>query len=400
MRAKMVLRIHSSAAALIGVLAFGPTARACLCGVPPPPAPGQPLREPTVRDVAQGHVDNAGVILEGLVEHQNVEPGFLVPEGVLSLTPQGAHRVVTVRILRGYRGAPRETLTVLTGMGNGDCGVEFETGQQYLIFANLLTGGEIFTNICTGTQLLSRSGPAVRLLRSEPPAPDDLLTTREYYDKMFPQWTGKVCGRVSNSVDGSPVRGANVILWQPSEGPFPPKEASDPNLSGTDGSFCISADPGEYLLTAETEDFDAGARLMGFYPGVSKRSEAAKITVKSGSTISGVVFGVRKEPFYVVNFRVATADGSPLPSTNLRVRIDSPDSDPLSYHEDQGVEDNGTCELGGIPAGHYVVATFFEPGNDPEKAATEASKWVPSKVEVNITGNQEVSLTLAPAPVK
>jgi hypothetical protein len=212
--------------------------------------------------MAQLRVDKAALILEGLVERQDVRPGTLIPEGVASIRSQGV--AVTVRVLRGYRGVFPEALTVLTEMGNGDCGIEFETGQPYLIFANLLDSGQTFTSICAGTEVLSRSEPAVRLLRGEPPVPDDLLSLKDYYVEMVPLWTGSVRGRVTNALDGSPVCGADVTAWQPSDGPFHRKNL---NASGTDSSFCVVADPGQYLLTAERDDLNAGARLNGFLSG-------------------------------------------------------------------------------------------------------------------------------------
>src|SRR5262245_49165055 len=40
---------------------------------------------------------------------------------------------------------------VVTGEGRGDCGVPFEVGQAYLVFAYLDDAGRLSTNICTGT---------------------------------------------------------------------------------------------------------------------------------------------------------------------------------------------------------------------------------------------------------
>jgi hypothetical protein len=51
------------------------------------------------------------------------------------------------------------------------------------------------------------------------------------------------------------------------------------------------APPGKYLLTAETKDFDAGTRIMGFYPGVSRHADATSIEVKA------VRAGVKEQQF-------------------------------------------------------------------------------------------------------
>jgi len=220
MRTETLLRICLSSAVLMGLLAFDPIACAGTCGIPPPPppVPGQRIPELTVRDRAQLRVDKAARILEGLGERQDARPGTPIPEGVASTPSQGV--TVTVRFLRRYRGVSPEALTILAAMGNGDGGVEFETGQPYLIFANLLDSGQTFTSIRAGTEVLSRSEPAVRLLRGEPPVPDDRLSVQDYYDEMVPLWTESVGGRVTNALAGSPVRGADGPPGQPSDGPF------------------------------------------------------------------------------------------------------------------------------------------------------------------------------------
>jgi hypothetical protein len=61
---------------------------------------------------------------------------------------------------------------------------------------------------------------------------------------------------------------------------------------------------------------------------------------------------------------VVTSDGSPLPWKNLGVSIDRNDLVPLSYHENHGVNEDGSYTFGLIPAGQYIVRDFFEPSHD------------------------------------
>ncbi|HUI41004.1 MAG TPA: hypothetical protein VL523_03440 [Terriglobia bacterium] len=352
-----------------------------------------------MRDMAQYNAGKADVVFEGEVEHQDVVQGNLIPPGVASITFQGVHRVVSVRILQMYRGPEGAALTVLTGIGGGDCGVDLELGASYLVFANRLADGNIFTSICTGTDLLSHSQPAVRLLRAEKPAADDLLGTEAFLEKNFPNWTGTVCGKVVNALDGSPVGRAEVTLWQPREAPFPQKEYSDENLAKPDGSFCIVADPGSYVLTGESDDLDGKTRLMGFYPGTVLPSQGVPLTVKAGEKTSGVEFALHRELLFTVRFRAGTTDGSPVPWKRLRVRIDSVDRSPLSYHEDQGVEKAGTCELGDVPGGHYTVQAFFDPEFDETTGQFRMtpSEWQTFKQEVDVAGDTEIIVSLARA---
>ena len=350
----------------------------------------------TMRDLAQWHSDQSKIIFEGQVERQEIEFGSIgAPRTAMSMTFNGAHRVVTIRASRVYRGHSQETFTALTGMGLGDCGFDFEIGKKYLVYADPIDDRTSFTSICTGTDLVEHSGPALRLLRKEPPSPEDLLNGESYLKQMIPKWTGTVCGQVSQP-GGNPLGKASVEVWQVRDDPFPPYRDGD--LSAADGAFCVKGvPPGSYLLTAETEDFDAGTRLVGFYPGVWKHADAAAIEVKAGAALNGLRFETRKEVIYTIRFRIVTPDGSPVPWKNLGVAIDSPDRDPLAYHESHGVNEDGSYALGGIPAGHYVVSAYLQPDPGTWQVPPVASKWQPVREEVEITGPTEVILRLLPA---
>src|SRR5205814_10564924 len=145
---------------LLAALCQG-TAVACLCG-PPPPPPGQPRRNLSMRELAKWQIEQSPFIFEGKVERQEVAEGPIgPPKGVLSWTPVGWHRVVTIRSQRVYRGPKHDFYTVLTGMGTGDCGYDFESGKEYLVYAEPMGDGTFFSSICTGTNLLEHSGPVL-----------------------------------------------------------------------------------------------------------------------------------------------------------------------------------------------------------------------------------------------
>src|SRR5271156_577865 len=113
----------------IGVLFGSGSTFACVCGVG---SSGTTMRE-IAASYSEGPNSNK-IVFEGLVEKQDVEPGPIgSPADALSMTMRGAHRAVSVRVLQAYRGQISGTVTVLTGMGLGDCGFDFETGKQYLL---------------------------------------------------------------------------------------------------------------------------------------------------------------------------------------------------------------------------------------------------------------------------
>jgi hypothetical protein len=136
---------------------------------------------------------------------------------------------------------------------------------------------------------------------------------------------------------------------------------------------------------------------MGYYPGVAKHSKAIPIEVKAGIALHGVEFRVQKQLLFTVRFRIKTSDGSAVPWKNLGVAIASPDHDPLAYHESHGIGEDGGYTLGLIPPGHYFVSSFIEPDFfDTDRVAEDVSKWQMAKQEVDIHGNAEITLKLAP----
>lgn len=354
----------------------------------------------SIREFASARINGSGrtsTIFEGIVERQEVSSGSIGPPNTaMSMTPSGSHRIVTIRVSRVYRGTNREHFTVITGMGFGDCGFDFRSGEAYLVFADEIEGGAYFTSICAGTELLEHSGPTVRLLRGEAPSTEDVLDPDSYNARVLPQWTGNVCGRIAGP-DGKPIKGATVELSEVRESPFP--QSGGGEVSNADGTYCIkNVSPGKYLLTGEKNDFHNWSRLMGFYPGVSKHSEAISIEVKAQTTITATPFKLHEESLYDIRIRVVTLDGSSLPWKRIGVAVQSPDRDPLSYHINHGVEEDGSYRFGYIPAGHYTVRSYAQPDfdEDPARASVQAFDWRQDEREVDVIGNTEVILKIAP----
>jgi len=356
---------------------------------------GKTMRESAALDSDGPHA--AKIIFQGLVQKQDVVEGAIgAPSNAMSMTGYGSHRLVTMQVSHAYRGQADGAVTVLTGLGGGDCGFDFEVGQEYLVYANRITGGRLFTSICTGTAPLEQAAAKVRFLRGELPAEDDLLTPEKYYAKYQPKWTGKVCGRVLKP-DGNPLGKAMIHMSRIRDEALPLATVSDPDLSKADGSFCVAMiSPGKYLLTAEDYDYNANFRWMGYYPGVVKRSEAMPMEVKAGAELHGVAFQVQKQSLFTVRFLIKTTDGTAVPWKNLGIAISSLDHDPLAYQESHGIGEDGGYTLGLIPPGHYFVSSFIEPDFDTGRVAEKMSRWQMVKEEVDIHSNAEVILELIP----
>jgi hypothetical protein len=70
------------------------------------------------------------------VERQEAVAGPIgEPRDATSSSTIDQHRVVSIRVLRTYRGEAPGTVSVSTG-GEGDCGFDVETGSQYLVYAD------------------------------------------------------------------------------------------------------------------------------------------------------------------------------------------------------------------------------------------------------------------------
>jgi hypothetical protein len=161
-----------------------------------------------MREVAEWYSEGPNVskiVFEGRVERQEVAAGPIgAPREATSTGGLDRHRTVYVRVQRSYRGEVSGTVRVLTGNGGeGDCGFDFETGSQYLVYADRDDNENLVTSICTGTSLLEEADLALRALRGEQPTPDDLLDGETCYKKFAPRWTGTVCGRITKA-DGTP----------------------------------------------------------------------------------------------------------------------------------------------------------------------------------------------------
>lgn len=62
-------------------------------------------------------------------------------------------------ITHTFKGEKADTVTILTGFGHGDCGIQFEKGQDYLVF----THGKNETSNCSRTALAAGNPDVAKL---------------------------------------------------------------------------------------------------------------------------------------------------------------------------------------------------------------------------------------------
>lgn len=357
-------------------------------------------------EVAEWYATRPAValIFEGKVVRQEVRSGSLGgPPTAMSMTPSGKYRVVEFDVTRVFRGINQAHLSIVTGLGTGDCGYDFWPSESYLVYATSGPGGIWFTSICSGTSAIEDSATALRFLTGEKPTADDLISPQEYakqyYEKVLPKRTGSVCGQVLKP-DGSPLKGASVELWEPRNDDLPPRGGSDPNTSSDTGHFCIeNVPPGKYFLTAESSDVDHWARYIAFYPSVNSQAGAVQLSIQAGVRLPDVKFTTFHESVYRIRIRVLASDKTPFSDKNgCGVAVDSVERNPLSYHISHALEEDGTYTFGYIPPGKYQVTTYFEPDFEggEMKPLPEAAKWKPARQEVVVRGDTEVVVHLEP----
>lgn len=368
---------------------------------------GGPHQARTMRGVAEWYSKQPDValIFEGKVIKQELRSGSVgAPASAMSMTTANRYRLVDFAIARMFQGVKQEHFSVVTGLGTGDCGYNFQTGQTYLVYASAGPARSWFTSICSGTNSIDDAGTALRLLTGEKPTADDLLSPQEYakqyIEKVLPTRTGSVCGKVMKP-DGTPLKGATVELWEPRDDGLPSRSASDPNTSTDDGHFCIkNAEPGHYLLVAEDTDFDNDARYISFYPGGSSREQAIYLDIEPGVRLPDARLTTFRELLYTIRIRVTTPDGTRLSYKNgCGVAVDSEYHDPLSYHISHTLEGDGSYTFGYIPAGKYLITTYFQPNFESGefKSFPEASEWKAARQELILRGNTEVVIQMEPA---
>lgn len=79
---------------------------------------------------------------------------------------QVAVRLLVEDVFRGSLGG--NDVEILTGMGGGDCGYNFEKGRKYLVYA-YEHKGKLYASICSRTRLLSEAKDDLAYFRNLPP---------------------------------------------------------------------------------------------------------------------------------------------------------------------------------------------------------------------------------------
>lgn len=354
------MRFHLLVSAIIALTFSSTPVLACKCVSPPPDIK-------TAQDLAQWTANRSDTIFEGRVESvelkwtlMQAKLGAVIPADIEEDSPA---MQVSFDVSRSYRGAQQKNIRIRTGVGGGDCGFNFEVGEQYLVYAFADESGKLSAGICSGTALLEESKANLSYLRGEP-------IVSESVERNRPIATGKLCGRVVRA--GLDFADSQLFLLRVgSKSPIPSDEAE----LGRDGSFCATdVIPGKYYLLFMNRAEDSPTCFV-FFPGVTKSSEAEPTAVKSGQANSHVVFNVPTQPTFSVSGNVLVSNTSALPAESKVILLSA---DPLSFLQaySQDIAPNGSFDFPQVLPGRYWAFVAVD--------SDGASKWLTRKVEVDV----------------
>jgi hypothetical protein len=360
---------------LLFVVLSATFARACKCA---PPSP----QISSYRAIAEWQVNQTSVIFEGKVESIKVSDWPIKPVAgaTISLVPR---LTATFNAVHLYRGEITGDAIIETGLGAGDCGYDFVTGESYLVFAWKEESGKLSTSICSGTKLLEDSGAALRVLRGEAPIANDLIDPRTAIAKSTPS-IHQLCGKI-NAPPEVKLSSAKVVFWRVGQEEVAPFRYETAPVH-PDGSYCVdSLRPGKYLIGATKEDDEdedePSPRYVSYYPGVPERSQAKEVEVQGTGKTAHADFALLSRPLYSVQgYLRGVPENSPEP---IQIMLLSTVQDRFHTVAPAELEPHGVFMIEDVPPGRY---TIFAMTQNEDNALIFLSKGVDIDVEGNIEG--------------
>jgi hypothetical protein len=247
-------------------------------------------------EVAKRWAESGGTIFEGRVIavklHMKVleaNEGDWIPAGFEpSYTDDSRpYTSATIEVTRSYSRDLGKTVEVRSGLGGGDCGFQFEVGEDYIVFA----GGNssvLWTSICSATARVSDNTTELRYLRGQQPTSDDLEPFWAYRNSNKPvpphtpprRPTGSICGEIKGIRPGDP----GFMQFQSATGTLGFPRTWDARLD-ENGHFCSEPlKPGRYIAFYEKSIDGLDVATRTYFPGTTVRKQAQEINVQDGQT--------------------------------------------------------------------------------------------------------------------
>ena len=353
------MRVHYLLSTIAAFMFTSVPAFGCTCVHPPDVK--------TARDFAKWYADTSDAVFEGTVKRIELKSGFmdakvggLVPA---SLEDQDIILRVTFDMSQSYKGIGQKDVELTTGVGGGDCGFDFESGKQYLVFAFADTSGHLSTGICSGTGLLEDSQSELSYLRGEKAISE---TTKQNVSVPPTKFCGHIAARGINLSD------SQVFLMRVgNKSPIPSEEAE----IAPDGSFCFEgARPGKYYMAFISRDEDSPTSFV-LFPGTANSSDSRPIELKSEQVHSDLKVVVEPQPTFSVRGNILIPKNSALPA-ECKVFLLNTDvlSFLVSYSMD--VDPSGSFEFRRVLPGKYWAFVGVD--------SDAAPNWLTRKAEVEV----------------
>ncbi|WP_212919089.1 hypothetical protein [Ornithinibacillus bavariensis] len=129
-------------------------------------------------------------------EKQSVEGEFMqsmaVFRGVVIGTKDTSNsKRVLFDVLENWKGANQSQIIIQTGLGGGDCGIDFQVGEEYLVYASeqLLSDSDNYlsTGICDRTIAVQSVENDFDILGQGMSPTKDVELEKEF-NRVFPEW--------------------------------------------------------------------------------------------------------------------------------------------------------------------------------------------------------------------
>ncbi|MEN3329977.1 MAG: hypothetical protein V7638_4784 [Acidobacteriota bacterium] len=310
----------------------GTNAMACSCMNPGTPCESYGKAAAVFVGTVTGVRDSEQQKAKDLTERRKQEDS-----GEIDWTPMAYKFAVE----QAYLGIPGSEVEIFTGRGGGDCGVPFQTGQRYLVYAYRYKD-KLSTSICQRTKPFNKATEDIAFL-----------------------------GTLSSAAPGVTIYG--TISRNGDFGPKALKAKSEP-LS-EDISIAIE---GESVQKEIRPDADGRFRVSGLPPGryrVALRLPETLTTPRNEEVLNLADHGCGAVTWYItdngrVTGRVINADGEPVP--RILVSLINPGSSITEYAvKMERANDDGYFSFSAVPRGTYNIAVNFNrypDPNDPAKA--------------------------------
>lgn len=125
-------------------------------------------------------LDNADAVFSGEVVKVIENKGIM----------RGYGNIVHFKVDKAWKGTEDSEMIITTGYGGGDCGISFEEGQQYLVYASasdMYEAGTLSTTICHRTTGISGATEDLNAL-GEGREVGSTHESRDEKESSFPWW--------------------------------------------------------------------------------------------------------------------------------------------------------------------------------------------------------------------